>query len=204
MGETLIDETRIWQLWADAYAIPRLTFFAVIGAVILAGEDHQNVFDRFGLADWRERGVAVEAAYGGFRDEDLYPDARRSLAALADAGYRVAVLANQPDTRTAELRALGIEPVVMAMSGEMGVSKPNPAFFARALELLGNPDPADVAYVGDRIDNDVLPSAAAGMRPVWIRRGPWGQLQTDSAGAALATIDSLDELVGCLPEVFAA
>lgn len=204
MGETLIDETRIWQVWADAYGIPRLTFFAVIGSVILAGEDHQNVFDRFGLTDWRDRGVAVEAAYGGFRDDDLYPDARRSLAALGEAGYRVAILANQPDTRTAELRALGIEAEVMAMSGEMGVSKPNPAFFARGLELLGNPDPANVAYVGDRIDNDVLPSAAAGMRPVWIRRGPWGHLQTDVTGAARVTIDSLDELVDRLPQVFAA
>ena len=58
----------------------------------------------------------------------------------------------------------------------MGVSKPDPAFFARTLELLGSPPPADVAYVGDRVDNDVRPSAAAGMRAVWVRRGPWGLL----------------------------
>ena len=60
------------------------------------------------------------------------------------------------------------------MSDEMGVAKPSPAFFARALELMGGAPAADVAYVGDRIDNDVLPAAAAGMRAVWIRRGPWG------------------------------
>ena len=202
MGETLIDETRVWQLWADAYRIPRLTFFAVLGAVILDGGEHRGVFDRFGLSDWRQRVPEVEAAYGGFREDDLYPDARRTVAALAQAGYRVAVLANQPAPRTAQLRALGIDPDVMAMSDEIGLWKPDPAFFTRALELLGEPDPRDVAYVGDRVDNDVLPSAAAGMRPVWIRRGPWGHLQADPDGVARATIHSLDELTACLPQVF--
>ena len=28
VGETLIDETRIWSIWADALRIPRLTLFA--------------------------------------------------------------------------------------------------------------------------------------------------------------------------------
>ena len=33
--------------------------------------------------------------------------------------------------------------------------------------------PEEIAYVGDRTDNDVLPAADAGMRPILIRRGPW-------------------------------
>ncbi|MDQ3880096.1 MAG: HAD-IIIA family hydrolase [Chloroflexota bacterium] len=204
MGETLVDETRVWQLWADAYEIPRLTMFAVIGATIVQGGQHRTVFDRLGMTDWLERGVDVEAAYGGFRDEDLYPDARRAVPALVEAGYRVAIVANQPATRTAELRALGIEAEVMAMSDELGAYKPQPEFFARSLELMGNPDPSDVVYVGDRVDNDVVASTAAGMRAVWIRRGPWGYLQVDHDRVAHAEIDSLDELVGCLPGVFEA
>ena len=43
------------------------------------------------------------------------------------------------------------------MSEQMGVAKPDRAFFARALELMGSPAPSDVAYVGDRVDNDVFP-----------------------------------------------
>ena len=155
-----------------------------------------------GMTDWRERGAAVEAAYGGFRRDDLYADAADAVGALRDAGYGVSILANQPASRTAELRALGFQPDVMAMSEEIGASKPDTAFFERSLELLGHPDPRDVAYVGDRVDNDVAGSAAAGMRPIWIRRGPWGHLQTDPGGIALAEIRSLDELVGVLPEVF--
>ena len=55
-----------------------------------------------------------------------------------------------------------------------------------------------VAYVGDRVDNDVVPAAASGMVAVHIRRGPWGYLQSGAELAALR-IRSLDEL----PTVFA-
>ncbi len=34
--------------------------------------------------------------------------------------------------------------------------------------------PSEVLYVGDRLDNDVLPAKSAGMQAVLIRRGPWG------------------------------
>ena len=198
VGETLIDETRTWSLWADVLGIPRLTFMAAFGAVIARGGEHSGVFSVFGIAeaDWRGMLPAVEERYGGFQEQDLYPDALPSIAALVAAGFRVAVLANQPASRTNQLRALGIDPEVMAMSDELGVAKPAPAFFTRALELMGDPDPSQVAYVGDRVDNDVLPAMAAGMRAVWIRRGPWGAIQAPRADAQPAlTVSTLDELV---------
>ncbi|HEX6140940.1 MAG TPA: HAD family hydrolase [Candidatus Limnocylindria bacterium] len=207
VGETLIDETRIWTIWADELGIPALTFMAALGAVLDRGREFRGVFEWFGYseADWRARIPRVEERYAGFQEKDLYPDARRSLEALRAAGYRLAIVANQPPMRTAELRALGIEADVMAMSGEMGVAKPDPAFFARALELMGSPTPGLVAYVGDRIDNDVLPAAAAGMRTAWIRRGPWGVIQQPPKGVAPdLTVDTLDELGRRIGEVWAA
>jgi HAD superfamily hydrolase (TIGR01549 family) len=198
VGETLIDETRIWSIWADVLGIPRLTFMAALGAVIAASGEHRDVFGEFGLAEaeWRAQIPEVERRYGGFGASDLYPDARPATAALTEAGYRVAVLANQPASRSAELRALGISPEVLSMSDEMGVAKPDPAFFQRALELLGQPRPEDVAYVGDRVDNDVLPAMAAGMRAVWLRRGPWGVIQRLPQGTVPAlVVSNLDELV---------
>jgi HAD superfamily hydrolase (TIGR01549 family) len=203
VGETLIDETRVWSTWADELGIPRLTFMAALGAVIARGGDHRDVFGALGVAGWRQRFPAVEERYGGFRDEDLYPDARRAVAALEGRGYRVSVAANQPTARAAELRALGIGPDVLAMSDAIGVAKPDPAFFARALELMGGPSPADVAYVGDRLDNDVAPAAAAGMRAVWLRRGPWGVIQQpDPAAPPALTVSSLDELVQRIGEAW--
>ncbi len=204
VGETLIDETRIWSLWADELGVPRLTFLAALGAVIARGGEHRDVFPIFEADDWPEHMAAIEAAYGGFQARDLYPDARRAIEALCGAGYRVAIVANQPASREAELRAIGIEAEVMAMSQNLGVSKPDPAFFARVLELMDAPAPESVAYVGDRIDNDVRPSAAAGMRAVWLRRGPWGVIQAppDDMAPALV-VSSLDELVERVDEAFA-
>jgi HAD superfamily hydrolase (TIGR01549 family) len=208
VGETLIDETRVWSTWADELGVPRLTFMAAMGAVVAGGGQHGDVFGVFGLTreQWRARREAVEAAYGGFQAEDLYPDALRTPAALAEAGYRVAIIANQPASRSAELRALGFAPDVMAMSDELGVAKPDPAFFARSLELMGSPDAESVAYVGDRVDNDVLPAAAAGFRAVWLRRGPWGIIQQLPAGggAAALVVESLDELVDRISEAWPA
>ena len=202
VGETLIDETRVWSAWADELGIPRLTFMAALGAVIARGGEHRDVFDVFALRDWRSRMPAVEARYGGFRADDLYPDAARAIAGLEAAGYRVSVAANQPASRADELRALGIGPAVLAMSDAIGVAKPDPAFFSRALGLMGDPEPGDVAYVGDRIDNDVLPAAAAGMRAVWLRRGPWGVIQRADGVRPALTVDTLDELVRRIGEAW--
>ena len=201
VGETLIDETRVWSIWADELGVPRLTFMAAFGAAVAAGGEHSDVFAIVGRPDWRQVMPRVLARYGGFRRDDLYPDALPALAGLRQRGYRLAVIANQPVERTAELRALGIDAEVIAMSDELGVWKPDPRFFERALALMGGPDPADVAYVGDRPDNDVLPATAAGMRAVWLRRGPWGVIQRDVPTAAALVIDSLDELVERIGEV---
>ena len=206
VGETLIDETRIFRTWAEVFGIPQFTLMAVLGGSISneeRPEDWRRFFELLQQPEWRDRQPEVEERFGGFRGEDLYPDALRALEGLRSKGYRVAITANQPARRDAELRALGVEVEVMAMSEAMGVSKPDPAFFARTLELIGSPDPSDVAYVGDRVDNDVRPSRAAGMRAVWIRRGPWGYLHEDATGAAHLEVRSLDELVERIDEAWA-
>jgi HAD superfamily hydrolase (TIGR01662 family) len=195
VGETLIDETRVWSIWADVLGIPQLTFMAAFGAVVARGGEHSGVFPLVGIEDWRAHLPAVQAAYGSFRASDLYPDALPALAALRACGYRLAIIANQPAERTAELRALGVDAEVMVMSDEIGVAKPSPAFYTRALELMGDPTPGDVAYVGDRPDNDVRPAAAAGMRAVWIRRGPWGIIEPEPPPEAALSVASLTELV---------
>ena len=202
VGETLIDETRIWSLWADELSVPRLTFLAALGAVIERGGEHRDVFPIFGAEDWPLRLESIESAYGGFRADDLYPDALEALEALRGQ-HRLAIMANQPAARAEQLGDIGVEAEVMGMSDALGVSKPDPAFFATALELMGSPDPANVAYVGDRVDNDVRPAAAAGMRAVWIRRGPWGviqQLGRDDRPALV--VDSLAELSERMGEVW--
>ena len=195
VGETIIDETRVWSIWADMLGIPRLTFLAGFGAVLARGGEHRDVFELFNVADWRTAWPEHEAIYGGFQVADVYPDAIPAMEALRARGYRVAVIGNQPTSRTAELRRIGVEAEVMAMSAEMGIAKPSQQFFEGVLELLGSPPASSVAYVGDRVDNDVLPAVVAGMRAVWIRRGPWGYIERLPDGVHPALIvASLAEL----------
>jgi HAD superfamily hydrolase (TIGR01662 family) len=194
VGETLIDETRVWSTWADLLGVTRLTFMAALGAVISDGDDHRDVFQMVNRPDWQSLYPAFDVTYGGFRKSDLYADAVPALDALRGAGFAIAIFANQPARRTAELRELGITPDLMAMSGEWDVHKPQPEFYTQALTEM-NAQAADVAYVGDRLDNDVRPSAAAGIHPVWIRRGPWGVIAEGEVPTGTLVVDSLAELV---------
>jgi FMN phosphatase YigB (HAD superfamily) len=93
------------------------------------------------------------------------------------------------------MAALDLPVEMLGVSATWGVTKPDPAFFARISSDLDLP-PADIAYVGDRVDNDVEPAAGAGMRAIWIRRGPWAWIQSGTGvpTAAAAAIDSLGEL----------
>ena len=203
VGETIIDESRIWRAWADELGIPQMTFMSVFGAIVARGQGYQDLAGYFAIDDWRRHREAVDARIGGFRPEDVYADVIDAIDGLRDQGYRVAVIGNQPAERHAQLQALGIDPEVMAMSEDMGVMKPDPDFFALALHLLGDPEPDEVAYVGDRIDNDVVPASAAGMRAIWLRRGPWGVVPTEEPAEADLVVDSLTELAERIEEAWA-
>jgi HAD superfamily hydrolase (TIGR01509 family) len=196
LGETLLDETRAWTSWADYLGVPRLTFLGVLGAVISQRRPHQEVFSYFRPGFDLEAEQARKAADGfGWQAsaEDLYPDALPALAELRRRGYLLAVMANQPLDAMPLLSSLPVDRV--AASAEWGVSKPDPAFFDRVAAELGVP-PARIAYVGDRVDNDVLPAKAAGMVAVHVRRGPWGFVHArwPEAAAADARLDGLSAL----------
>jgi HAD superfamily hydrolase (TIGR01549 family) len=204
VGETLIDETRIFSRWADRLGVPRGTFLGLIGAC--AATD-RPLADAFRLTrpdvdlDAEISRWATDDPTGlreNFDADDLYPDVRPALAALRDAGLGVVVAGNQPPQARAALEAMDLPADAIRTSDEWGVEKPAPEFFARAADLAGLPA-GEIAYVGDRLDNDVLPAARAGMRPVLIRRGPWGYLHAARPDAArVEVVDSLTELPALL------
>lgn len=178
VGEVLIDETRVWSVWADLVGVSPLTFGAVLGAAIVQGEDYRAVFPHLAPnIEWETLIDEHEARYGGFTREDLYPDARPCLQDLREAGFAVVIAGNQPARRHEQLLRLDLPHDAMAMSAELGVEKPDPAFYDEVLKLAGCEDPFEALYVGDRVDNDVLPAFERGLRTCWLRRGPWGQLQ---------------------------
>lgn len=204
VGETLIDETRIFSRWADRLQVPRGTFLGLVGACAAADRPLVDAFElvRPGLDLPAEMARWAAEDPAGLREnfdaEDLYDDVRPALAALREAGLAVVVAGNQPPQARAALEAMDLPVDAIRTSDEWGVEKPAPAFFDRVAELAGHA-PSEIAYVGDRLDNDVLPAADAGMRPVLVRRGPWGYWHAARPEAArVNVVDSLTELVGLL------
>ena len=59
---------------------------------------------------------------------------------------------------------------MIAASAEIGYAKPNKKIFERAFEIAGCCAEKSV-MVGDRLDNDMIPAKALGMKTVWIRKG---------------------------------
>ena len=205
VGETLVDETREYGTWADWLGVPRHTFSAVFGAVIATGRDYREVFQHFrpgfDLGAERERRAAAGKPEW-FGEDDLYPDVRPSLSALREMGVWVGVAGNQTSRAGAILRDLRLPADLIATSDDWGVSKPSAAFF-EAVIAAASREAGQIAYVGDRLDNDLRPAKAAGMRTVFLRRGPWGYIfeqDPDMAAAADWRITSLAEL----PAVVAA
>jgi HAD superfamily hydrolase (TIGR01549 family) len=205
VGETLVDETRHWGDWADWLGVPRLTFSAAFGAVVERGWHHRRVFElvRPGLDLAAEHRCREQAGWRYTLERgDFYPDALPCLADLRSAGFRIGIAGNQPEAAEMSLAALGVPADFIASSARWGVEKPDPAFFAKVVDAAAVPASA-IAYVGDRLDNDVLPARAAGMLSVFIRRGPWGVIHAASPRAAEAglRIETLAGLAEALSRI---
>jgi HAD superfamily hydrolase (TIGR01509 family) len=183
VGETLIDETGMWERAAEVAGVPAFTLMGVLGGLAARGERHNRVWEILG----------VEHPASTWNGEEFYADALPCLDRLRDAGFRVAAVGNTP-AETEDLLRGHVD--VLGSSGRWGVEKPAAEFFERVASSVGLP-PEEIAYVGDRVDNDVAPALAAGMVAVHVRRGPWGHLHDPPAAAI--RIHGLDELPGALP-----
>jgi HAD superfamily hydrolase (TIGR01549 family) len=201
VGETLIDESRIWLRWADRLGVPPLTMLGVVGA--MAALDRLLIEAFHVLRPGLDLGAEIDRWRaddpGGLREnfdaDDLYGDVRACFAALGDAGMRVIIAGNQPPQALDALQRMDLGADAILISAVLGLEKPSPGFFDAVVAAAGSP-PSEIAYVGDRLDNDVLPARQAGMRTVLLRRGPWGYLHAQRPDAALADVvaDSLLEL----------
>ena len=193
VGETLVDEERWWRRLADREGLQPHVVWAALGVTIERGEEHTALWGHLGIEKpprwWSEIPYALE---------DLYPDALDCLERVRALGVRVGIVGNQSETLEAWARESALPADVISSSASLGVRKPDPAFFDKVVELMGC-SASEVAYVGDRVDNDVLPAAAAGLVAIHVRRGPWGRLQRTPLEATLGVDD-----LASLPEALAS
>ena len=186
VGETLVDEERWWRRLADHGGLQPHVVWAALGVTIARGEEHTALWGHLGMdqpTGWYETPYSLY---------DLYPDALDCLRRVRELGLRVGIVGNQTEALEAWARASALPADVISSSASLGVRKPDPVFFEKVCELV-ECRAEEVAYVGDRVDNDVLPAARAGLVAVHVRRGPWGRLQSTPPEAALR-VDDLESL----------
>ena len=117
-----------------------------------------ELFDRF-LSLYREAWAA-------------FPDAEPALRRALGTGARVGVLTNSvAEVQSEKLRRTGLDlpGVRLLASGDLGVAKPRPECYRKALELLGV-TPGEAVMIGDSFANDVAGPRRAGMAAVWLNR----------------------------------
>lgn len=187
VGETLVDESRMWAENALNAGVTPFALMGVIGALIERGEDHRSA--------WPILGVEPPSAPPDITTADLYPDALDCLHAARTAGFTIGIAGNQPRGVVTRLDALGFSADFVASSADWGVAKPSPGFFERVIGAA-QVSAREIMYIGDRLDNDVLPASDAGLRTALVRRGPWGYLHANRPQSKLADLqlDSLNTL----------
>ena len=138
-----------------------------------------------------ERWEAERVTTFVFADRDLHPDALPCFDTLRARGLQLGAAGNMYAHHEEFLR-----PHVdfVGSSERWGVEKPDAGFFVHVVKEAGVPA-EEILYVGDRVDNDVVPARATGLRAIRIRRGAHARIESPEG---IVTIGSLSEL----PEAF--
>ena len=145
--------------------------------------------------------LQAAAAYARAQQSNarLVPGVRELLDALRGR-VKLGVVTNGPSARQrGKLERFGIDPGdldALAISEEVGATKPAPAIFAFALARLGV-TPARATMIGDSWENDVLGALGSGMAAVWLNRYRLERPDTERA-VEIPSFEPLADVLGIL------
>ena len=129
-----------------------------------------------------------------------FPDAYKTLEALRNMGYKVALLTNGFTAIQLEKLSFTKVPEYMdeiVVSQQVGKSKPHPLPFITICRKLGiHTDEA--VYVGDNIFCDVCGARGAGMKTVW---KPFARTWPEDLAAPDFIINHLSELPAIVQKI---
>lgn len=187
-----LDAAREWY-WADPRRnragrldLERSRFDVVDSALKRLGIDRRDLAKRFAQA-YSDRRVGVMRAYPGVLD---------ALAELRRRGVKLALLTNgMGPTQRDKVDRFELESLFDAVfiEGEIGLGKPEPELFRRALDALGV-TAADTWVVGDNLEWEVAAPQRMGMAGIWVDWQGTG-LPEDSSVKPDRIIRSITELL---------
>lgn len=204
LDDTLADSTateeRVWERVVEAIAehVPAIDRVQLRQRYteVLEGHYTELTAGRVDFATFRRRRLADALSPWGEVDDALFerymrekarvademmpfPESVATVRALRAGGIRVGVLTNGPSEfqrRKLQVSGLGPELDAIAISGELGIAKPEKAAFDKALELLET-HAQETAMVGDSLENDILGAIDAGFAAtVWMPGARSGDL----------------------------
>jgi putative hydrolase of the HAD superfamily len=158
----------------------------------------QALYSKYGSAIDPENAARLHQAYAGYY-RDQWRAFDDTLPALRTLGrrFKLAVITNGDGRQQrAKLDATGLSPFFshVLVSGEVKVSKPDPAIFRLSEEALGLP-PEALAYVGDRLDVDVAGAKAAGWTAIWLDRKGMPGRSAESGTLVTENLQNLESLL---------
>ncbi len=109
-----------------------------------------------------------------YSQRKVYPEVIETLVALQKAGIRMGIVSNTTNPgfmKDYEQSLLKLDPYFefSIYSSEVPYRKPHPSIFQLALARL-NLDPAEVLFVGDNLNADVVGAQSVGMPTAWLNR----------------------------------
>lgn len=120
-----------------------------------------------------------EHAEGIGRESWLMPGAEKLCRSLFAAGCRLAIVTNGMGiSQRGRLASSPIAPLISGLfvSHDLGVRKPETAYFQAVLHGLGNPDRSRTVIVGDGLPSDIQGGLNAGIDSIWFN--PRGEENT--------------------------
>ena len=158
--------------------------------VAIRRESFRRILDAFGIDEPRALDELHDLYYR-VRDRatTVFPDVEAVLAELRARGLPLLAASNG----NVPLASVGLDGYFGAThyAEDVGLSKPDPAFFATAVERMGG-RPETALAIGDRLDNDYHPARAAGLHAVLLDRADRVE------DASILRVRSLSELPGLL------
>jgi len=149
------------KLFEEQGREPTRPYFQTLGKRFLGPEYRQVLSDM---------AATIFAQWGEL--SPLIPGIREVIGSLRN-GYRLGIIANQPREVVDVLKGhdLWAPFAVHAISSEVGLHKPDPRFYEWAL-ARAHCRPEEALMIGDRMDNDVLPARAVGMKTLQLVLSP--------------------------------
>lgn len=194
IGSTLINEEKAYQDRIEqAIAGTNITHDAFYQRMLLSFKEGEKG-DLIALQEF-----GLERPKWNSELETLYPDTKTVLEILHNR-YKIGIIANQLPGLEERLEKFAISQWIdlIISSADCGFSKPSSEIFQLALQQASC-SASSAIMIGDRLDNDIAPAKALGMKTIWIKQGfsAYSPIQSPSEEPDF-TVNSLSALLKIL------